>query len=152
MWVLGTQYNQIAGFKIDDYTGNLTQILNSPYHLRRHQSGVDRREERWTLRLRRQSRALLHVGTTPAVAGNIAAFSVGNDGVLTFQQSYASQGSTPVWATSDSAGSFLYVLDPGRAPMDPGNGSITVFAIDATTGRLQLVPNQQIKNAQRHRS
>ena len=27
------------------------------------------------------------VGTAPAVAGNIAAFSVGNDGVLTFQQS-----------------------------------------------------------------
>src|SRR6202167_2101902 len=31
MWVLGTQYNQIAGFKIDDYTGNLTTMVNSPY-------------------------------------------------------------------------------------------------------------------------
>ena len=31
MWVLGTQYNQIAGFKIDDYTGNLTNMVNSPY-------------------------------------------------------------------------------------------------------------------------
>ncbi|GAC1432942.1 MAG: hypothetical protein NVSMB62_29430 [Acidobacteriaceae bacterium] len=31
MWVLGTQYNQIAGFKIDQYTGNLTQTVNSPY-------------------------------------------------------------------------------------------------------------------------
>ena len=31
MWVLGTQYNQITGLKIDDYTGNLTQMVGSPY-------------------------------------------------------------------------------------------------------------------------
>src|SRR5271168_1938599 len=31
MWVLGTQYNQIVGLKIDDYTGNLTQTVGSPY-------------------------------------------------------------------------------------------------------------------------
>ena len=31
MWVLGTQYNQIAGFKIDDFTGNLTTIPHSPF-------------------------------------------------------------------------------------------------------------------------
>src|SRR5665213_4477212 len=31
MWVLGTQYNQIAGFKIDDFTGNLTQVIHSPF-------------------------------------------------------------------------------------------------------------------------
>ena len=33
MWVLGTQYNQIAGFKIDDFTGNLTQ-MSLALHLR----------------------------------------------------------------------------------------------------------------------
>src|ERR1700679_1992641 len=31
MWVLGTQFNQIAGFKIDDFSGNLTQIPHSPF-------------------------------------------------------------------------------------------------------------------------
>src|SRR5271168_3776318 len=31
MWVLGTYYNQISGFLIDDYTGNLTAITNSPF-------------------------------------------------------------------------------------------------------------------------
>jgi len=31
MWVLGTQYNQITGLKVDDYTGNLTQMVGSPY-------------------------------------------------------------------------------------------------------------------------
>ena len=31
MWVLGTQYNQIAAFKIDDFTGNLTTTPGSPF-------------------------------------------------------------------------------------------------------------------------
>ena len=31
MWVLGTQFNQIAGFKIDDFTGNLTNVVGSPF-------------------------------------------------------------------------------------------------------------------------
>src|ERR1700748_2987092 len=31
MWVPGTQYNQIAAFKIDDFTGNLTAIPHSPF-------------------------------------------------------------------------------------------------------------------------
>ena len=31
LWVLGTQYNQIAGFKIDDFTGNLTTPPGSPF-------------------------------------------------------------------------------------------------------------------------
>ena len=145
MWVLGTQYNQIAGFKIDHNTGNLTAIPNSPFTSggTNPVSIVVKSGGRFVYVINQGTPA---VGTTPAVAGNIAAFSVGNDGVLTFQQSYESQGSTPVWATSDSAGSFLYVLDQ-VAPDGSGNGSITVFAIDATTGRLQLVPNQQVKDA-----
>ena len=31
MWVLGTQFNQIAGFKVDNFTGNLTQVVGSPF-------------------------------------------------------------------------------------------------------------------------
>src|ERR1700753_3128634 len=31
MWVLGTKYNQIAGFKVDNNTGNLTATVGSPY-------------------------------------------------------------------------------------------------------------------------
>ena len=146
MWVLGTQYNQIAGFKIDHNTGNLTAIPKSPFTSggTNPVSIVVKSGGRFVYVVNQGTPA---VGTTPAVAGNIAAFSVGNDGVLTFQQSYSSQGSTPVWALSDSAGSFLYVLDQ-VAPDGSGNGSITVFAIDQTTGRLQLIPNQQIKDAQ----
>ncbi len=31
IWVLGTQYNQIAGFKVDNFTGNLTPVVRSPF-------------------------------------------------------------------------------------------------------------------------
>ena len=145
MWVLGTQYNQIAGFKIDHNTGNLTAMPNSPFTSggTNPVSIVVKSGGRFVYVVNQGTPA---VGTTAAVPGNIAAFSVGNDGVLTFQLSYSSQGSIPVWASTDSSGNFLYVLDQ-IAPDGSGNGGITVFAIDSTTGRLQLVPNQQIKNA-----
>ena len=75
-------------------------------------------------------------------------FAVGEDGILTFQNTYSTAGNTPVWAAADGTGSYLYVLD-SQAPdyATTGNGDITVFAVDGSTGRLQLVPNQLIKNA-----
>lgn len=145
MWVLGTQYNQIAGFKIDNFTGNLTNTVGSPYS-----SGgtnptmlVVKAGGRYVYVI---NKGVSAVGTTAAVQGNISEFAVGGDGTLTFQQIFQSQGTTPVWATTDSSGNFLYVLDQ-FAPDASGNGSITVFAIAGDTGRLQLVPNQQVKNA-----
>jgi 6-phosphogluconolactonase (cycloisomerase 2 family) len=140
MWVLGTQYNQIVGFKIDDYTGNLTQTVNSPYP-----SGGSNPV---SIAIRAGGRYVYVINKgTGKGDGNIAVFAVGNDGILTFQETYSSAGNTPVWAAADGLGSYLYVLD-SQAPdyATTGNGSITVFAIDGGTGRLQLVPNQSIKN------
>ncbi len=56
-------------------------------------------------------------GSLPCgTSGGIAEFAVGGQGVLTFQQCFQSQGTTPVWAARDSTGGFLYVLDSvGRA-------------------------------------
>src|SRR5258708_35716025 len=146
MWVLGTQFNQIAGFKVDNFSGNLTTIPKSPFPSggTNPVSIVVRAGGRYVYVVNQGTPA---TKTAAAVPGQIAAFSVGGEGILTFQQAYTSQGSTPVWAVADSSGNFLYVLDQ-LAPDGSGNGSITVFAIDGTTGRLQLVPNQQIKNAQ----
>ncbi len=80
--------------------------------------------------------------------GNIAVFAVGEDGVLTFQNTYTTAGNSPVWASTNGTGNYLYVLD-SQAPdyATTGNGDITVFGIDGSTGRLQLVPNQLIRNA-----
>ena len=161
MWVLGTQYNQIAGFKIDDYTGNLTEVPHQPFT-----SGGSNPV---SLVVRPGGRYLYVVneGVTPT-SGNssgtqqcgtngsgIAEFSIGGDGVLTFQQCFASQGSTPVWAQMDSTGSYLYVLDQVAPTADCSTGApaagcfgdITVFSVANDTGRLTLIPNKQVKNA-----
>jgi 6-phosphogluconolactonase (cycloisomerase 2 family) len=148
MWVLGTQYNQIVGYKIDDFTGNLTQTVGSPYG-----SGGTNPV---SIAVRAGGRYVYVVNKGTANAsglskgdGNIAVFSVGNDGTLTFLENYFSAGNSPVWAVADGTGSYLYVLD-SQAPdyATSGNGDITVFSIDSNTGRLQLVPNQAIRNAQ----
>jgi 6-phosphogluconolactonase (cycloisomerase 2 family) len=163
MWVLGTQYNQIAGFKIDDYTGNLTEMPHAPFT-----SGGSNPV---SLVVRAGGRYLYVVneGVTPTSGNNsgtqqcgasgsgsgIAEFSIGGDGVLTFQQCFSSQGTTPVWAQMDSTGSYLYVLDQVAptadctvgAPAAGCFGDITVFSVADDTGRLTLVPNKQIKNA-----
>ena len=146
LWVLGTQYNQIVGFKVDNYTGNLTQTVNSPY------SSGGSNPVSIAVRTGGRYVYVVNAGTTSSTGvynndGNVAVFSVGNDGVLTFLQTYSTAGSKPIWAVADGTGSYLYVLDQ-IAPDGSGNGDITVFAIDGNTGRLQLVPNQSIRNAQ----
>ncbi len=171
MWVLGTTPSaaagqltgQIAGFKIDNYTGNLTSAVHSPFS-----SGgpnpvsiVVKPGGRYVYVV---NQGVAGTGATscvthPAdyVAGNIAVFSVGGDGTLTYQTTYSSQGCTPVWAAIDSTGAFLYVLDqkspaynstgtPTNRNVDL-NGDITVFSIASDTGRLSLVTNAQVKNA-----
>jgi 6-phosphogluconolactonase (cycloisomerase 2 family) len=150
MWVLGTQYNQISGFKIDDYTGNLTNMVNSPYS----SGGTNpvsiavRTGGNFVFVV---NKGTVKVGGASNGDGNVAVFAVGQDGILTFQASYSTAGNTPVWAATDGSGSYLYVLD-SQAPdfATTGNGSITVFGVDGSTGRLQLVPNQLIKDSQGH--
>lgn len=147
MWVLGTQYNQIAGFKIDDYTGNLTAMVNSPY------SSGGTNPVSLVVRAAGNFVFVVNKGTLNASGisngdGNVSVFAVGEDGVLTFQNSYSTAGNAPIWAAVDGTGSFLYVLD-SQAPdyATTGNGDITVFGVDGSTGRLQLVPNQLQKNS-----
>lgn len=161
MWVTGTQYNQIAGFKIDDYTGNLTQVPGGPFASQGANPNM--------LLVKSGGRYVyvLNQGSndTPAqnsADANIAVFSVGGDGSLTFLESYALSpgniyGAQPVWIQFDGSNSYLYVLSkysPGYQPIanPPAgsnlpaydvNGSITVFSIDSTTGRLELVKNTQ---------
>jgi len=143
MWVLGQQYNNIAGFKIDDYTGNLTQIISSPFASNGAMpvSIVIKPGGRYIYVINQG------VGGTNTAAGagqNIALYAVGGDGTLNFQQAYYSQGYISQWAQMDQTGSYLFVLDK-YAPTINGvaqpNGAITVFTSDATTGRLALVTN-----------
>ncbi len=154
MWVIGSQIGestgQIGGFKIDNFTGNLTGTVGSPY------SSGGANPVMLALKSGGRYLYVLNAGD-PAnnVAGNIALFSVGGDGVLSYQQSYSSQGTYPVWIAIDSTGNYLFVLDQ-RAPdynadATKGtvnlNGSITAFSLDPNTGRPSLITNAQVKDA-----
>jgi 6-phosphogluconolactonase (cycloisomerase 2 family) len=156
MWVLGQQYNQIAGFKIDDYSGNLTNVQGSPFSSNGTLpvSLVIKSGGRFVYVINQGTCPTAGCGTGVNTGQTIAVFSVGGDGVLTFQQSYQSQGYDSQWAQFDSTGTYLYVLDK-YAPESSCNtanapnpaactyGAITVYASDSTTGRLTLVTNSQ---------
>jgi 6-phosphogluconolactonase (cycloisomerase 2 family) len=152
LWVLGQQYNQISSFKVDDFTGNLTQTPHQPF--------ASQGANPITLLVKTGGRFLyvLNQGssdtpTSDSGDAGIAVFAVGGDGTLTYLETYHSQGFQPMWMQFDASNGFLYVLDkysPNYQP-DPNNksktydvnGSITAFSIDPTTGRLTLVLNTQ---------
>lgn len=153
MWVLGDTLSsagqgQIAGYKIDNYTGNLTATVGSPYT-----SGG---AYPISVAVRPGGRYVYVVNAgTSTTEGNLSVFSVGGDGILTFQTSYTTQGDSPVWVSTDAGGNFVYVLDrldPTNTPAGIAagtatyNGDITVYSVNGNTGRLTLVTNQQIKN------
>ncbi len=161
IWVLGQQYNQIGGFKVDDFTGNLTAIPSQPFS-----SGGS---VPVSLALKPGGRYLyvLDQGTvtTPTLnpgktayqqdgSSGIVQYAVGGDGTLTYQQTFHSQGFVPTWIQFDSTGQYLYVLDKYSPAYNPGtiagqptdlNGSVTAFSVDSTTGRLTLVTNPNVK-------
>jgi 6-phosphogluconolactonase (cycloisomerase 2 family) len=157
MWVLGQQYNQIVGFKVDQYSGNLTEVPGAPFASNGSVpvSIVVKQGGRYVYVVNQGSACpAAGCGTGPNTGQSIALFSVGGDGTLSYQQSYQSQGYESQWAQMDSSGTYLYVLDkysPGKdatsglydAANTDGNGSISVFAADPNTGRLSLVTNSQ---------
>ena len=151
MWIVGTFYNQISGFKIDNYTGNLTVIPKTPFSANGTSpvTVLVKPGGRFLYVINSGSAATAPTASalaTQTTAGNISVYSVGGEGVLTYQQSFSSQGIHPVWATFDGTGNFLYVVDQ-YAPDHSGNGSITAFSVTSDTGRLSLVQNAAIKNA-----
>jgi 6-phosphogluconolactonase len=140
--------NTITGYKIDNNSGNLTEMVHSPFT-----SGGD---SPVTAVVKPGGRYVYVLNQNDAV-NSVALFSVGGDGVLTFQQAYASQGGTPQWMDMSSDGTYIYVLDKvspdskticaSATGLSNGApcGAITVFSADANTGRLTLVQNQSVK-------
>lgn len=136
LWTIGQQHQQIIGFKVDDFTGNLTATQGSPYST--NGSGpvyiLVKPGGRYVY--------VINQGTSSTPSANssdsgIAVFSVGGDGSLTYQATYQSKGNVHLWAQFDSSGSYLFVLDR-YSPSGDGNGSITAFAVDPSTGRLHV--------------
>ena len=161
MWILGTFRNEISAFQIDVNSGNLTTTFHSPFSSNGTNpvSIVVGPSGRFVYVVNAGSPAVGLPGTpgyvAPAGAG-IAEFQVGGSGILTYQQTFFSQGNSPIWAVT--SGNFLYVLDrfapDYNGTIDPNtnlpinaSGSITAFAIAGDTGRLSLITNNQNLNA-----
>ena len=153
----------VTGFKIDHNTGNLTQINGMPVGSGGSNPG------RAVLADSSRFLYVLNRGTDPATGGvctatttgctgaNIVQFAVGGTGVLSFQQTFFTQGLNPFRIVVDGGGNFLYVLDAvapdptacaaALGPAVTSCGDISAFKIDASTGRLSTIVNAQVSSA-----
>src|SRR6516165_12077046 len=146
----------ISGFKIDHNTGKLTSINGLPVSSGRANPGraVLLTGGRFIYVLNRGvSKDGAPCSATDPCQANITQFAIGGNGILSPQGTYFTQGLNPFPILADSA-NHLYVLDhdaPDNAScalvfgtLYPNCGDITVFSIDATTGRLSYVLNSQV--------
>jgi 6-phosphogluconolactonase (cycloisomerase 2 family) len=152
MYVTGSQYNQISGYNINNQTGKLTPIRNSPFGT----SGAN--PVRILIPSGGRFVYVLNAGDPASgTASNVSLFQIGGDGVLTFQASYFSQGNQSISMLVDTSGSHLYILDEyaptTAAPCVAADGSahptgdISAYNIDPNTGRLSLITNAQVGNS-----
>lgn len=168
LYVMGTVTAQpngngiISGFKIDHNTGKLTAIHGLPI------SSGGANPIRATLITGSRFLYVLNKGVNSAGNGdcttddpchnsNIIQFAVGGNGILTYQETFYTQGRNPFRILSDSSGQYLFVLDhdaPSSAACQQALGQsasscgdVTVFQINSNTGRLQLVLNAQVTQA-----
>jgi 6-phosphogluconolactonase (cycloisomerase 2 family) len=167
LYVTGTDTSQstgsgiISGFKIDHNTGKLTNVNGLPI------SSGGANPVRAVLPTGSRFLYVLNRGVNgeggsvcttadPCKNSNVTQFAVGANGIITPQETFYTQGINPIRMITDSAGSYLLVLEQNA----PDNamctlalagaatcGDITVFQINATTGRLQLVVNAQVTAA-----
>ncbi|MGA8043307.1 MAG: beta-propeller fold lactonase family protein [Terracidiphilus sp.] len=168
LWVTGQNTAQtsgngiISGFKIDHNTGFLTPINGLPISSGGANPGraVLLPGGRFIYVLNRgvtKSGSSNCTTTDPCQYSNITQFAVGGNGVLSPQETFYTQGINPFRIISDTAGSYIYVLDhdsPSGAScalsLGPGVtacGDISAFKVDQSTGRLTLVVNSQVTAA-----
>ncbi|MEA3008028.1 MAG: hypothetical protein QOI94_3297 [Acidobacteriaceae bacterium] len=164
-YTTGSQYNQISGFRIDNNVGGLTPVPNSPFAsggvnpIRALTANAGKFLYVLNAGCGGTSQIACPSGTAASDSGaNISLFTIGGKGSVSFQAAYSSQGNNPISIQTDSSGTHLFVLDSTVTDPTtcvgyvPGNsaticGDITSFNIDPNTGRLSLITNQGVKNA-----
>jgi len=168
LYVTGTATAQssgsgiISGFKIDHNTGKLTPINGLPISSGGANPGraVLISGSRFLYVLNRGVNSTGGSECTtanPCQNSNITEFAVGGNGILTPQETFYTQGINPFRIFADASGGFLFVLDhdsPSNAscalalgPSAQTCGDVTVFSINSSAGRLQLVVNAQVTAA-----
>ena len=173
-YVTGVFQNQIGAFKVANNTGNLSVIGGQPFGTNGLNPArmLVSSTGRYLYVLNAGQATTDASGNTTYKSANISVFSVGGNGTLAFQQSYTSQGFGATRFGLTTTGGFLYVMDeyspaaggltgfngpqgtqPPGMPCQDANGvfhptgDLTAFTVDNTTGRLSLITNNQVQNA-----
>jgi 6-phosphogluconolactonase (cycloisomerase 2 family) len=152
----------ISGYKIDHNTGKLAPINGLPVSTEGANPvrAVLVDGNRFVYILNRGVNAEGNGNCTtadPCTGANVAQFVVGGNGILTYQESFFTQGSNPFRLIADASGNFLLALDhdaPSSAACKAilGNSvtacaDVTVFQINQGTGRLSVVQNASVTAA-----
>lgn len=152
----------ISGFRIDHNTGKLVPINGLPVSSEGANPvrAVLVTSSRFLYVLNRGVNAEGNGDCTtadPCTGANIAQFVVGGKGILTYQETFFTEGVNPFRLIADSTGSYLLALDhdaPSSAACQAALGAsvtscgdITVFQINQTTGRLSVVQNAAVTAA-----
>jgi Lactonase, 7-bladed beta-propeller len=152
----------ISGFKIDHNTGKLSPINGLPVT-----SGGSNPVRavlpsggRFLYVLNRGANKEGNGNCTPSdpcLNSNVVQFAVGANGILSYQETFATEGINPFRLISDSSGNYLMALDheapsSGACQAALGTsvtscGDVTIFQINQTTGRLSVVENAAVTQA-----
>ncbi len=170
--VTGSQYNQVASYKEDNDTGQLTAAIApvssggaNPIRALLLTGG------RYVYVLNQGTQTVDSSGNITWKGANVSLFSIGGDGSLSYQLSYTLQGLGSKRLALSAGGNYLYVLDqyqpgltagvtnasPAQSPTYPcynatnsmyyPAGAVEAYSIDNSTGRLFLIQNLQQQNA-----
>ncbi|HVU47376.1 MAG TPA: beta-propeller fold lactonase family protein [Terracidiphilus sp.] len=152
----------ISGFKIDHNTGKLSPINGLPV------ASGGSNPVRAVLPTGGRFLYVLNRGTNaegngdctpsdPCKNSNITQFAVGANGILTYQQTFFTEGINPFRLLTDTSGNYILALDheaPSSAACQAALGKgvtscgdVTVFQINQTTGRLSVVENAAVTQA-----
>ena len=118
---------QISVYKVDQVSGALTQIQDSPYS-----SGGRNPVAEITSPNGKNLYVVNHDDNT------IVDFAIGTDGKLYPQHTYNTPGTEPTAITINAAGTLLFVTDnfqPGFSDSNPGPGAVVVYPV-ASDGSL----------------
>jgi 6-phosphogluconolactonase (cycloisomerase 2 family) len=120
--------SSISAFRVETHTGRFTEIPGSPY-----QGGIS------------PSVILVHPNQKFAFVSNgggndISLFKIGSNFKLTEVLPRTPAGTNPSSMAMDAAGKFLFVCNSGYIGGIASN-TVSVYAIDATTGVLSAVGN-----------
>jgi 6-phosphogluconolactonase len=126
---------EITAYHVDSDSGSINPVAGSP---------ISSQGPNPVAEVASPNGQYLYVANHGSATAQIAQFTVGTDGQLSFGKAYATPGSEPVSLAINAAGTLLFVLDyygPGFSDITPGPGILVVFPVNADGSLGSPVPS-----------